>query len=147
VGVSGGRPRKILYVTTDPFIGGGAEGMLTRMATAQPRLADEITVVRVRSGHSDADELRTAGVAVVELDFGTMGGIVSGLRRLAALIAESRPDIVQGWMYHGDLAAAIALALSGRRRDTRLVWSIRCSDLDFTRYRVGLRLVAKACAA
>ena len=39
------RPRKILYVTTDLFIGGGAEGMLTRMATAQPRLADEIVIV------------------------------------------------------------------------------------------------------
>lgn len=115
--------------------------------TAQPRLADEITVVSLRPGVSYTDELRSAGVGVVELDFGAMGGIVSGLHRLARLIAESRPDIVQGWMYHGDLAAAIALALSGRRRDTRLVWGIRCSDVDFTRYGFGLRLVAKACAA
>jgi len=141
------RPRKVLHVTTALFIGGGADGMLTRLATAQPRLADEIIIVSLRPGVSYVDELRAAGVAVVELDFGTMGGIVAGLRRLARLIAETRPDIVQGWMYHGDLAAAIGLALSGRRRDTRLVWGIRCSDVDFTRYGIGLRLVAKACAA
>ena len=36
VGVSP-RPRKVLFVTTDLFIGGGAEGMLTRLATARPR--------------------------------------------------------------------------------------------------------------
>jgi len=142
------RPRKILYVTTDLFIGGGAEGMLSRMATAHPRLADEITVVSLRLGYASyAEQMRAAGVTVVELDLDTIGGIASGLRRLAKLIAEGRPDIVQGWMYHGDLAALTALVLSGRRRDTRLVWSIRSSDMDFRCYGVGLRLVVKACAA
>jgi glycosyltransferase involved in cell wall biosynthesis len=86
-------------------------------------------------------------VTVVELDFATPGGIVAGLYRLARLIADIRPEIVQGWMYHGDLAALIALGLSGRRRQTRLVWSIRCSDMDFARYRTQLRLVVRACAA
>ena len=126
------RPRKILYVTTDLFIGGGAEGMLARMATARPALADDITVVSLLRGQSHADELRAAGVTVVELDFRSIGGIVSGLHRLARLIADRQPDIVQGWMYHGDLAALIALGLSGRRRQTALVWSIRCSDMDLT---------------
>jgi glycosyltransferase involved in cell wall biosynthesis len=141
------RPRKVLFVTTDLFIGGGAEGMLTRLATARPPLADEITVVSLLGGPSHVDELRAAGVTVLELDCATPVGIVSGLRRLAKLIAQLRPDIVQGWMYHGDLAALIALGLSGRRRDTRLVWGIRCSELDFKRYSVGLRLVVKTCAA
>jgi glycosyltransferase involved in cell wall biosynthesis len=146
VGVSR-RPRKVLFVTTDLFIGGGAEGMLTRLATARPPLADEITIVSLLRGQSHADELRAAGVTVVELDCATPFGIVAGLRRLAKLIAKVRPDIVQGWMYHGDLAALIALGLSGRRRDTRLVWGIRCSELDFKRYGIGLRLVVRACAA
>jgi glycosyltransferase involved in cell wall biosynthesis len=146
VGVSP-RPRKVLFVTTDLFIGGGAEGMLTRLATAHPPLADEITVVSLLRGPSHADELRAAGVTVVELDCATPGGIVAGLYRLARLIADLRPQIVQGWMYHGDLAALIALVLSGRRRQTRLIWSIRCSDMDFARYRARLRLVVRACAA
>jgi glycosyltransferase involved in cell wall biosynthesis len=38
-----------------------------------------------------------------------------------------------------------ALVLSGRRRRTRLVWSIRCSDMDLRRYGIGLRMVVKAC--
>jgi glycosyltransferase involved in cell wall biosynthesis len=37
-------------------------------------------------------------------------------------------------MYHADLLAWAGLALSGRRGATRLVWSIRCSDMDIRRY-------------
>src|SRR5215470_230757 len=105
------RRRKIMYVTTDLFIGGGAEGMLTRMVTASPALADEITVVSLLPGESHTERLRAAGVGFVQLDFGHARGILSGLVRLAKLIADLRPDIVQGWMYHGDLAALVALAL------------------------------------
>jgi len=138
------RPRKIIYVTTDLFVG-GAENMLVRLVTAEPRLADDVTVVSLLPGASYADELRAAGVDLVELNFRSAGGIVSGLTKLARRIANTKPDIVQGWMYHGDLVALIALALSGRRRATRLLWSIRCSDMDLSRYGLGLRLVVRAC--
>jgi len=138
------RPRKIVYVTTDLRVG-GAEAMLTRLATARPGVADDITIVSLLPAEAYLERLRGAGVTVVELDFGRAGGIVPGLLRLAKLIADRRPDIVQGWMYHGDLAALVALAMSGRRRQTRLVWSIRCSDVDLRRYGVGLRLGVKAC--
>src|SRR5262249_19078349 len=37
------RPRRIVYITTDLRVG-GAEAMLSRLASAQPRLADDITV-------------------------------------------------------------------------------------------------------
>jgi len=50
-------------------------------------------------------------------------------------------------MYHGDLAALLALVASGRRRSTQLAWNIRCSDLDFARYSRALHLVVRACAA
>jgi glycosyltransferase involved in cell wall biosynthesis len=139
------RPRSIIYVTTD-LRTGGAQAMLAQLAAARPSLADEVTVVSLLPGNSYADRLRAAGVTVVELGFNRALGIVPGLFRLARLIARGQPDLVQGWMYHGDLAAFIALCLSGRRRQTRLVWSIRCSNMDFSRYSVHLRVVARACA-
>ena len=140
------RPRKIVYVTAG-LGGGGAEAMLTRLVTARPSIADEITVVSLlRAASAHVERLRAAGVTVVELDFDTAWRASRrGCRKLARLIAATRPDIVQGWMYHGDLAALIALAMSGRRRQTRLVWSIRCSEMDLRRYGVGLRAVVKAC--
>ena len=139
-----GRPRKILYVTAG-LRGGGAEAMLTRLVTAQPGLADEITLVSLLPAEGHVDRLIAGGVRVLELQFDKMGGVAAGLLKLAKLIANSRPDIVQGWMYHGDLAALVALVMSGRRKQTRLVWSIRCSDMDLRHYGRGLRLVVKAC--
>jgi glycosyltransferase involved in cell wall biosynthesis len=138
------RPGKVVVVTTDLGVG-GAEAMLTRLVTAQPSIADEVTVVSLRPEDDYVERLRTAGVKVVQLDFRRARGIASGLIELAKLIAERRPDVVQGWMYHGDLAALLALALSGRRSRTRLVWSVRCSDMDLRQYGFGLRAAVKTC--
>jgi glycosyltransferase involved in cell wall biosynthesis len=138
------RPRKIIYVTAG-LRGGGAEAMLTRLATAQPGVADEIIVASLLPAEGHIERLAAAGVKVVELRFDRLGGAAAGLFTLAKLIADNRPDIVQGWMYHGDLAALVALLMSGRRKHTRLVWSIRCSDMDLRRYGRGLRMVVKTC--
>ena len=139
------RPGKILFVTAG-LRGGGAEAMLTRLATATPGVADEIIVVSLLPAEAHIERLRAAGVAVAELNFDRAAGVARGLVELARLIAARRPDIVQGWMYHGDLAALVALLMSGQRRRTRLVWSIRCTALDLRHYGgFGLRLVVKAC--
>src|SRR6476469_2507469 len=143
VGVTG-RPRKILYVTAG-LRGGGAEAMLTRLVTAQPGLADEITLVSLLPAEGHIERLIAGCVRVLELQFDKMGGVAAGLLKLAKLIADSRPDIVQGWMYHGDLAALVALVLSGRRKQTHLIWSIRCSAMDWRSYGLALSLVVKAC--
>jgi glycosyltransferase involved in cell wall biosynthesis len=139
------RPLKIVYVTPG-LRGGGAEATLARLATARPGVADEITIVSLLPAEAHMARLRAAGVEVIELRFDKPGGIATGLLKLAKLIAESGPDIVQGWMYYGDLAALVALALSGRRRQTRLVWGIRCSAMPWRSYGFGLALVVKGCA-
>jgi len=139
------RPRKIVYVTAG-LRGGGAEAMLARLATAKPSVADEITIISLLPAEAHMARLRAAGIEVVELRFDKPAGIATGLPQLARLIAERQPDIVQGWMYYGDLAALLALALSGRRGQTNLVWGIRCSAMDWRNYGVGLGLVVKACA-
>jgi glycosyltransferase involved in cell wall biosynthesis len=133
-----------LFVTTD-LRTGGAEAMLTRIATARPGLADDVIVASLLPAEAYVEPLRRAGVSVIELRFDRLGGAILGVMKLARLIARYRPDVVQGWMYHGDLIALAALVLSGRRRHTRLIWSIRCSDMDLRHYGPGLRLVVKAC--
>jgi glycosyltransferase involved in cell wall biosynthesis len=140
------RPRRILHVITDLYVG-GAETMLTRLITARPGAAEESCVVSLLPDGPLARDLRAAGIPVCELNFRKPLGALTGMARLARLIAKSKPDIVQGWMYHGDLAALLALALSGRRRSTRLAWNIRCSHLDLAQYGRVLRLVVKACVA
>jgi glycosyltransferase involved in cell wall biosynthesis len=138
------RPHRIIYVTAGLGIG-GAEAMLTLLATARPGVADEITIVSLLPAQAHLQRLRAAGVTVIELRFDRAGGVLISLIKLAKLIAQSKPDIVQGWMYYGDLAALVAVIMSGRRKHTLLLWSIRCSDMDLRNYGLRLRLVVKAC--
>lgn len=136
--------RRVLHVITDLYVG-GAEAMLTRLV-AGPGWAERNSVVSLLPRGDFAESLREAGVPLMELNFRKLSGAGAGIIRLARLIAATKPVIVQGWMYHGDLVALIALVLSGRRRSTKLVWNIRCSNLDLAQYGPVLRLVVRACA-
>ncbi len=89
--------------------------------------------------------LRESGVEVLDLNIRGPISAPVGLFRLARIIRGYRPYIVQSWMYHADLAATLALILSGRRRQTRLYWGIRCSNMDQRRYSPILRYVIRIC--
>ncbi len=125
---------------------GGAERMLARLVLAPRTDPIETIVVSLLDAGGVADTIRAGGVPVAAL--GMRPGRLSpaGIWRLARLIRRHAPDVVQGWMYHADLCALAALALSGRRRRTRLYWGIRCSDLDLSRYSRVLRAVIGLCA-
>lgn len=137
--------RRLLHVITALDVG-GAERMLFQLATAPGGWADETLVVSLLPGGFHAAALRNAGVRVIELNFRGVLGPAAGVIELARIIRRFQPSMVQGWMYHGDLLAWLGLALSGRRRRTGLLWSIRCSDMDLSRYGAGLRAVVRACA-
>lgn len=95
-------------------------------------------------GHFGA-AIEQAGVPVIPLGMRPGRVSVSRLFALGRLIRQLKPDIVQSWMYHGDLAALGALRLSGRRGRTRLIWGVRCSDMDLSQYGPGLRRVIGLC--
>jgi glycosyltransferase involved in cell wall biosynthesis len=140
--VSAKRP-KVLHVI--PGLGlGGAEAMLTSLATAPGRRTEPI-VVDLLKGGANAERLRAAEIPLYEFGMGGAVGFLFALRRLARLIREQRPQVVQGWMYYGDLAAALALGRSGRRGATRLLWGVRCSDMEIARYGLSLRMAVAAC--
>lgn len=125
---------------------GGAEAMLVSLVAAKQRLGQSQHVVSLTSGGAHARTLRELGVSVDELGFRANRPPIRQLLDLVRLIRRVRPALVQSWMYHADIAATLALGLSGRRRETRLVWGIRCSDMDLQRYSIGLRLAVRLSA-
>jgi len=137
---------RILHVITG-LDAGGAESMLAALVTASPRDDFAHHVASLKAGGVHAAALRAAGIEVDELGLTRQWPDPRALWHLVRLIRSTRPDLVQGWLYHGDLAAWLGLALSGRRRSTRLAWSLRGSKLDLAEYRRGLRLAVGACTA
>jgi glycosyltransferase involved in cell wall biosynthesis len=125
---------------------GGAERMLAALVTA-PRAAPHSQIVAdlLKKG-ALAPDIRTAGVPVREIGLGGPLGVPRALSVLARLIAETKPAAVQSWMYYADLLSLWALERSGRRKETRLYWGIRCSDMDQSRYGRALRWTIRAAA-
>jgi glycosyltransferase involved in cell wall biosynthesis len=135
--------RKVLHVITD-LLTGGAETALVTLVTASHWVNTSHHVVTMIPGGVNAQRLRDAGIGVTELGF--RRGVPDPFQvwHLSRVIRAQRPNIIQSWMYHADLAAFAALVLSGLRRATKLVWGIRCSDMDPTRYGHGFRMVVSA---
>jgi glycosyltransferase involved in cell wall biosynthesis len=136
---------RILHVITSLGLG-GAERMLSSLATSGSHESIQHAVVSLIPGGAYAGRLRAAGVPVTELAVGPWPPNPWPVTTLARLIWRTQPHIVQGWMYHGDLVATLALLLSGRRRRTRLAWTLQCSRMDTRQYRRQLRVVIRACA-
>ncbi len=138
------RPLKVLHVITS-LDRGGAETMLTNLTRIAKQDGRDHAVASLMSGSALANDVRQSGVPLTELGFTQSFPNPVGILRLIFLIRRYRPDIVQGWMYHGDLVALIALYLSRRRACTKLVWGIRCSDMDYSKYSRVLRTVVWFC--
>jgi glycosyltransferase involved in cell wall biosynthesis len=116
-----GRRGTVLHIITDLDLG-GAERALVRLALGLDARGWRQSVISLRSGGSLAGTLDNAGVAARSLSFGTAGfaANVLGLRRL---VREVRPALVQGWMYHGNLAASLAARFAPGR--VPVLWNVR----------------------
>lgn len=135
------RRLRVLHIITG--LGqGGAESVLFRLAT-YPGADVEHVVVSLTDEGLYGERLRAAGVAVHAL--GMKRGRVSlgGFMALRSLIASSRPDAVQTWMYHADLIGGLAARLAGVRA---IAWGIRNSGEHLERSSRSARLVLRACA-
>lgn len=102
-------------------------------------------VIALDNDNRHADKIRAHGIPVHCMNM--VNSLSSGwhVLRLVQLLRELSPDIIQGWMYHGNLAASIAnLALSNRYP---VFWNVRQSlydiELEPTTVQWAIRLSAK----
>lgn len=108
---------------------GGAELFLERLVRLLGGGEFEHHVVSMRAVGSVGEGLRQAGVRIDALQSRTGVGLPFGLFKLSRLLRSSRPDLVQGWLYHGNLGAWAGLRLARLRRP--LVWNVRHSLDDW----------------
>lgn len=115
--------------------------MLAKLCEAVPTDRVLSSVVSLRSHGPVADRIRSAGVPVTECGLRTNSLPTPGaLRRVSQAIAGTRPQLVQGWMYHGNLAAFL------RPLDTPVLWNIRQTLYDLDRERRLTRAVIRSSA-
>lgn len=115
---------KVLHVITGLGVG-GAELMLARLLERTDRERFPSVVVSLTDGlSSGATSMSGSPVHALGMPPGMPDP--RGLLRLGRLVDDERPDVVQTWLYHADLAGLLA----GRwKRVGAIAWNIRCAAL------------------
>ena len=122
---------KVLHIITD-LDTGGAEMMLYKLLVSLQDESVDSSVVSLMGHGVISVRIEELGIKVETLDMGQ--GERPGwstLVSLKQLMARIEPDIVQGWMYHGNIAATLAKLLgwmSGCKAG--LFWNIRQTLYD-----------------
>lgn len=115
---------RVLHVITS-FALGGAEQMLVKLL-GSPALQDvEQHVISLLPIDALAERARATGACVHQVDL--LGGLplLGGTFQLAVHARRIAPDLVQGWLYHGNLGALAAQAV--QPHCVPLIWGIRQS--------------------
>lgn len=131
---------RVVHVITGLAVG-GAEAMLVKLLASTDRSRFDPVVVSLLSGGSNRDRIVQLGIPVHELGMrpGFPGPMVlTGLARMARRL---RPDLLQGWMYHGNIAASWARAWAPGR--PAMVWNIRHSLHDIRKEKPLTRSVIR----
>lgn len=130
---------RVLHLITS-FGLGGAETNLLRLVCHMDSSRFSNTVVAL----TDARVLpsRLAEVNVPFHSLGMSRGVPNPIAatRLFRIIKRTQPDILQTWMYHADL---LGLVVGKLARVPAIVWNVRCSSMDMTRYRRASALVLR----
>jgi glycosyltransferase involved in cell wall biosynthesis len=132
----------ILHVISGLRIG-GAESVLVQLATRLQDRGIKQHVVSLTGRGLLADELERHGIPVTSLEFRALPRAIPAFWKIVALVRHLRPHVIQGWMHHGDLIAALAHRIAPDRNRRRLFWGIRASNMDDGRYRNVIRWDAR----
>jgi glycosyltransferase involved in cell wall biosynthesis len=121
---------KIVHIITG-LATGGAETMLLKVLSRIDRSRFDSIVVSLMKREAVAEKIESFGIQVHSMDMkpGKIPGI--GFLHLVRLLRRLKPDIIQGWMYHGNLAAQLAAFLLPGR--IQVLWNIRGTNTNLSK--------------
>jgi len=125
---------KIIHIITD-LDTGGAEMMLYKLLSSMHDEALNFLVISLMGRGKITEKIEALGVKVEMLDL-KQGNRPSWqtINRLRQTVQDFNPNVVQGWMYHGNIAATVAVFLSSPiQRKIRLFWNVRQTLYDSTK--------------
>ena len=121
---------------------GGAERALYNLLQGGLNTKFNSIVISLSDKGTMGEKIEALGVSVLTLDMPVGRPTLRGVVKLRQLIKKLQPDLIQGWMYHGNLAATLAKFFSSKK--VALVWNIRHSLYHIEDEKKLTQLVIKA---
>ncbi len=116
---------RVLHVTTG-LATGGAERVLFGLLRGGLAATHETSVLSLTDLGTYGQRIQDLGVTVSALGLSGVTDALPALWQLRKYVSHLRPDLIQGWMYHGNFAAWLTLQ-GFVPRHCALVWNIRHS--------------------
>lgn len=117
-----------LAVVINDLGGGGAERMLARVVSRLRPDEFDVKVFSLTNFGPSGELLIEAGIPVLAMDLLKRRANPFHISTLVRELKRFNPDVVQGWMYLGNLYGGAAAKLV--RRDLPVIWNVRHSTLD-----------------
>ena len=121
---------------------GGAEKVLTLLALETDPSVITSTVISIAGEGPLAESLRQAGVPLRVLDLREYWRSLVDFVRLILLLRRDRPELVQTWLYHGDVIGGLAARMAGVKT---VVWNLRVAP-DLEELEAGIRIQIRLAA-
>lgn len=131
---------KILYLITG-LNTGGAEMVLYNILSRMDRDKFAPEVVSLMDRGTFGDRFEALGIPVHTLGIPLRTSTLQGLVKLVRLINSVQPDLLQGWMYHGNIAAQVGNWFAHRK--VPVCWSIHHSIDSLANEKFTLRSIIR----
>lgn len=108
---------------------GGAERQLKALVTDREKSFLSHIIISLKDEGVIGRQL--AGQPGVYLYCLNLHKSLTGLWKFYQILRREKPDVLQTWLYHADL---IGLIIGKLARVPRIIWNIRCSNMDLSHY-------------
>jgi glycosyltransferase involved in cell wall biosynthesis len=133
-------PKRILHIISG-LRTGGAERMLVKLLRVLKGRGQHHVVISLMAGGNQIEALSRENVTVFAIDMAPNLSVFYKLPGMVAIARRIRPDLIQGWMYHGNIAASLVSRWLYPRPPA--VWNIRHSIYDLKYEKFATRMVIK----
>ena len=110
---------------------GGAERQLVTLVKALNQNLFEIAVLTFYSGAPLEQELKDSGIRLISLEKQGRWDVFGFFWRLVKHLKENPPDILHGYL---GVANLLTICLKPFLPSTRMIWGVRASNIDLSRY-------------
>lgn len=132
--------KSILYLITG-LSTGGAEMMLYKLLSRINRERFSPVVVSLMDRGTLGDRIKALGIPVYTIGMKSGKLTPTAVWQLIGIVRQLQPDLIQGWMTHGNLAAQLASLFTPKK--VPALWNIRHSALSTVDTKTETLLIIK----